>query len=283
MNKKILLCTDGSPAADVASQYAIWLAKKLGGGIRALYVTDIRILEGPMLADLSGAIGAQPFPGLLPQYQEIQREKATVLLDAVRQRCDEQRVTCEVAHETGILVSKMLDYERDADLVVLGQRGEHAPWIGEMLGSSVERMVRASIKPCLVTPAEFREIKHLLLAHDGSPESGKALQAGIDLAVALGAETTVLTVCQREHEEEASKNLRAGEQLARERGLTVHAQLAHGHPETEILSLQKKAGVDLIVMGAYGHTRIREFVVGSTTSHVMRKATVPVLLWRGQK
>jgi nucleotide-binding universal stress UspA family protein len=281
MYKNILLCTDGSPAADVAADCAIGLAKKLGGRIVALYVTDVRILEGPLLADISGALGAQPYSALLPQLEQIQRDKADAILQAISRRCADRGVEHKVAHETGSLLHTMLDYERHADLVVLGQRGEHARWSGDMLGSSVERMVRASVKPCLVTSDRFRTIKHILLAHDGSAESNKALRAGIKLAANLGVEVTIVTVCQRDNEEAASKILQQAHQQALDSKLAAHAQLGHGNAETEILKLCKKIGANLIVMGAYGHTRIRELVLGSTTSHVIRKSGVPVLLVRG--
>lgn len=281
MYKNILLCTDGSPAADVAADCAIELAKKLGGRIVALYVTDVRILEGPLLADISGALGAQPYSALLPQLEQIQRDKADAILRAISRRCADQGVEHKVAHETGSLLHTMLDYERHADLVVLGQRGEHARWSGDMLGSSVERMVRASVKPCLVTSDCFRPIKHILLAHDGSAESNKALRAGINLAADLGVEVTIVTVCQRDNEEAASKILQQAHQQVLDSKLAAHAQLGHGNAETEILKLCEKINADLIVMGAYGHTRIRELILGSTTSHVMRKSGVPVLLVRG--
>lgn len=281
MYKNILLGTDGSPAAAVAADYAIWFARKLGARVQLLYVTDVRILEGPWLADISGAFGAQPYSAFVPRLQEIQRDKANTILAAAAQHCGKHGVTCEAAHETGTLVDLMLDYERRADLVVLGQRGEHAPWHGDLLGSSVERVVRGSIKPCLVTPDEFRPVKHMLLAHDGSDESNKALRAGLDLAGDLGAEVTILTCCQRETENVASKHLQEAHKLALDRKLTVHAQLVRGDPETEILAMTGNVSADLIVMGAYGHTRIRELILGSTTAHVMRKAQVPVLLARG--
>jgi nucleotide-binding universal stress UspA family protein len=280
MYKNILLCTDGSPLAEVATDYAVWFAKKLSAHVHALYITDIRLMEGPLLSDLSSALGAQPYSALLPQLQQIEREKAEAILAAARKRCEDTRVAGETAHETGTLVQVMLDYEKRADLVVLGQRGEHAKWSGGMLGSSVERMVRASIKPCLVTPEKFQPIKHMLLACDDSVESNKALRAGIDLAGALGAEVTIVTVCQRETEVAASKALNDAQRQALDHKLKPNAQLIHGNPETEILSQCEKARADLIVMGAYGHTRIREMIVGSTTSHVLRKATVPVLLVR---
>jgi nucleotide-binding universal stress UspA family protein len=281
MYKSILLCTDGSPAAEVAADYAIWFAKQLGARVRVLYITDIRLLEGPWMSDLSGAVGAQPYVALVPQLQKFQRDKAAMILAATDKRCRDAHVSCETAHETGGLIQVMLDYERRAELVVLGQRGEHAQWSGGMLGSSVERMVRASIKPCLVTPENFQPIKHMLIAHDGSTESGKALHAGIDLAVTLGAEVTLITVCQREAEETASKVLNEAVQLAQDHKLKPHAQLVHGNAESEILSHSETARATLIVMGAYGHTRVREFILGSTTSHVLRKARVPVLLVRG--
>jgi len=288
MYKRILLCTDGSPSAEPAGDYAIWFAKKLDARLQVLYITDIRLLEGPWLSDISGALGAQPYAALVPKLQELQNEKAAMVLAAAEKRCRDAGVACDTAHETGSLVPVMLDHEKHADLVVLGRHGEHAPWSPDMLGSSVERMVRGSIKPCLVTPDQFQPVKRMLIAYDGSIESGKALHAGIDLAPALEAEVAIMTVCQsrsernqRDNEEAASKILNEAVQLAHDHGLKVQAQLVHGNAETEILSLGEKGGPTLIVMGAYGHTRIRELILGSTTSHVLHKARAPVLLVRG--
>ncbi len=54
----------------------------------------------------------------------------------------------------------------------------------------------------------------------------------------------------------------------------------HGAPEEKIMEAASKRNFDLIVMGAYGHTRLRELVLGSVTTGVIRKSTVPVLLTR---
>ncbi|HXI83956.1 MAG TPA: universal stress protein [Verrucomicrobiae bacterium] len=280
MYKTILLCSDGSPAAEVAGDYAIWLARKLSASLRALYVTDIRLLEGPWLADLSGAVGAQPYSALLPQLQKIQEEKAAMVLAAAKERCDKSGVSCETAHETGSLLPAILDQERQADLVVLGQHGEHAEWSDEMLGSVVERVVRASVKPCLVTPGKFHEISHMLVAYDGSEESSKALRAAIALAPALGVKMTITMVAALGGEDAAAALLEKAKQRALSGNVKANVEVLHGDPEEEILELRETIGADLIVMGAYGHTRIRELILGSTTSHVIRKATVPVLLVR---
>jgi nucleotide-binding universal stress UspA family protein len=281
MFQRILLCTDGSSAAQGATDGALWFARKLGSAVRVLYVTDIRILEGPLLADLSGAIGAMPYSSLLPRVRQVEQAKAETILGAVAQLAHASGLAVETTHATGSLVHTVLENERDADLLVLGQRGEHALWHGDMLGSSVERIVRSSVKPCLVAPPQFTEPTHLLLAHDGSGESAKALRLGLDLAARLGAPVTLVTACPREHEDAASKILQQARAQASERKLTVRAQLVHDNPETAILSQCEESGANLIVMGAYGHTRIREWILGSTTTQVIRKTRVPVLLARG--
>ena len=136
MIKSILFCTDGSEYSGVDGDYAIWLAQKLRARIVALHVTDVRLLEGPLLADLSGAIGAQPYEALVPQLQEIQKQHAGVILDAVADRCRQAGVQCSALHRTGSLVENIADEETRTELVVLGQRGEHAQTIGQFVPSS---------------------------------------------------------------------------------------------------------------------------------------------------
>jgi nucleotide-binding universal stress UspA family protein len=232
--------------------------------------------------DFSGAIGAHPYAALLPQLQQIQREKAATVLAAVERRCRDGGVACETTYETGSLAPVIAEQEKNADIIVLGQRGEHAAWLVGALGSSVERVVRASTKPCLVTPDKFRPIEHMLIAYDGSEESSKALRAGIALAKILGAKVTITMVAAMGAENAAFEALHKAKQQALEAGVTANAEPLHGDPETQILELKESDGIDLIVMGAYGHTRIRELILGSTTSHVLRKSDVPVLLVRGQ-
>src|SRR5881296_1346344 len=88
MIKNLLLCTDGSDYANVAADYAVWLAQKWGARVEVLHVTDVRLLEGPLLADISGAIGAQPYHAFLPQLQEVYRQKAQTILGTVKEKCD---------------------------------------------------------------------------------------------------------------------------------------------------------------------------------------------------
>jgi nucleotide-binding universal stress UspA family protein len=73
--KKLLVCTDGSSYSEVCCEYAAWLAARHGSAVDVLYVTDLRQYEMPMMADLSGSIGAQPYQNLVGQLQEIENLK----------------------------------------------------------------------------------------------------------------------------------------------------------------------------------------------------------------
>lgn len=281
MYHRILLCTDGSAAAAVAADYSLWLASKFSAQLLALFVTDVRLLEGPWLADLAGAIGAQPYAALVPRLRQMQRERADALFAELREKCRQHNVPCEVAHETGNLAPIVRRYEGRADLVVLGQHGEHAAWSHGMLGSGVERILRACAKPALVTADSFRPVERMLIAYDGSRGARRALDDGLELTKRLGCETTILTACQLATEEAAADALREAEAIAHAQNANVHVQLAHGEADAMILHWTHRTRADLIVMGAYGHTRIREFILGSTTQQVLHKATVSVLMVRG--
>ncbi len=280
MIKNLLLCTDGSDYSNVAADYAIWLAQQWQARLAALHVTDVRLLEGPLLADISGAIGAQPFRAFLPQLQEIYKQKAETILGAVKDRCAKAGVAVETLHKTGGLVDSILEEERRAELVVIGQRGEHAPFIGEMLGSSVERLVRRSVKPCLVTPDQFREVRRIVAAYDGSKESSKSLTTAFDVTRWLKASLSVITVCGVGDEARGAQTLKEAVTLAESHGLKPTNRLLQGDADAEILKFADEQKVDLIVMGAYGQTRIREWILGSVTTSVIRRSTVAVLLTR---
>ncbi len=280
MIKTILLCIDGSKYSETATHTAIWLAKTLKVQLHVLSVADSRMLEGPWLADLSGLTGVQPFQAFVPQMREIYEKKARSVVEIAAALARKEDVSCETEVRQGILVDEILDAERNAELVVMGQRGEGFEATGEWLGSNVERVVRKSIKPCLVTPSEFRPIKGILAAYDGSEHANHALYIGTELAKALKSKLAILAVESSTNEEEKSWALKEGVEIASKQGVNALPMALHGSPEEKILEVAAAQHYDLIVMGAYGHTRLRELVLGSVTSHVIRKSSVAVLLAR---
>jgi nucleotide-binding universal stress UspA family protein len=136
-------------------------------------------------------------------------------------------------------------------------------------------MARRMPAPLLVAPAEYRDFRAPLLAWDGSPKSKKALALLADLAALLELPARVLTA--DDDEREARTRLAEAEEELRYRRVTTTSVHRSGHPDEAIFA-EVGAGADLVAMGAHGHGRVVELVLGSTTDRVLRAAAVPVLL-----
>jgi nucleotide-binding universal stress UspA family protein len=284
MIQKILLCVDGSPYAEAATSVAISLAQKLNASLEMLSVVDVRLLEAPWLADLSGVSGVLPYHSLVPKIREFCETKAETHLQRAMERVREAGLHATTKMETGLLVPTIVKAEKLADLVILGQRGEDSEENSPWLGTHVEPLLRQSIKPCLVTPAHpTKQIQSMLAAFDGSENSRRALASAIDLARAIGSRLAILHVDSGKEygwDKTPGGILDQGIELARAAGLEVVSILKEGNPEEVIPSVARDGNHDLVVMGAYGHTRIRELILGSVTTLVLRKTSIPVLLSR---
>ena len=131
----------------------------------------------------------------------------------------------------------------------------------------------------LVATAEaFTAPQRVVVAFDGSPGARKALArlalhplvVGLPVLVAMVALDTPLA---RQQLKEAQAALQAG-------GVEAEVELAAGEPQQVLPALVKRQAPALLVMGAFGHSRLRQWLVGSTTARVLRLSDVPVLILR---
>ena len=183
--KRILLCTDGSAFAQSSYPYGAWFAARVGAAIDVVYVSDARGQATAEATNLSGSIGLGASEALLKQLVEVEheraklnRQKAKLILQDAEQRLTQPGVqSINLIHKTGFLVDSLEPLEAEADLIVLGKRGEAAQFASGHLGANVDRIVRSSRKPCLVTPGQFVPIERVLVAYDGS-KSGQT-NAGV--------------------------------------------------------------------------------------------------------
>ena len=174
--KKLLICTDGSNYSQECCRYGAWLAKKTGAAIEVLYVTDLRQFEIPMMGDLSGSLGIQPYEAMTAQLRALEEHKSKFIKESAIEIFKEEGLInrTEFHHDTGLLVDSIEEYASHADLILLGKRGENANFAKEHLGSMLERVVRAVDKPCLVTSRKFKPFNSALIAYDGGKSSRAA-------------------------------------------------------------------------------------------------------------
>ncbi|MCC0178719.1 universal stress protein [Waterburya agarophytonicola K14] len=290
--KKILLCSDGSTFAENTYRYGAWFATNLNAAevaeVDVLCVTDIRGQQAVSTTNLSGSIGVDASENLLNRLVELEHEKAKInhqraklVLQKAAQTLKAEGVDrINLLHETGFLVDCLSKFEADCDLVVLGKRGEAAEFASGHLGANLERIVRSSHKPCLVTSRQFKAIERVLVAYDGSPSSQKILQFIADSSIFTGLELHIVTVAKSTTEQTAIAQIESAKQLTQQAGFEPVCAVIEGHSEKAIANYITDQDINLLLMGAYGHSRIRHLVIGSTTAQILRSSHIPVLLFR---
>ncbi|MDP1629824.1 MAG: universal stress protein [Caulobacter sp.] len=281
---KVLACIDGSGYGASVCDHAAWAATGLGAEIELLHVLDRAPDAIP--ADLSGSIGLGAHDHLLEDLaslderrSRLRMDRGRVMLAEAEKRIRELGVTdvsSRLRH--GRLVDAVVDLEDETRLVVLGKRGEHADFTRLHLGGSVEQVVRASSKPVLVASRAFKPIKRLAIAFDGGPSSRRAVEFLCSDPAFARYECDIVMAGPERAEREAHLDW-ARRELATLGGAHNIVQRP-GAAENVIADYVRDEAIDLLVMGAYGHSPIRQFVVGSTTAAVMRTCPIPVLLFR---
>jgi nucleotide-binding universal stress UspA family protein len=279
MVKTILIPTDGSEYGKTAIDYGIYIAKKLEAQLIGLHVIDIGLMQGPVFSDISGSIGLPPYQEFLPVIEAGLDERAETILKAFREQCEAAGLHPEARKAIGVIDETIIEEGKMTDWIILAQRGEHFHLAkGGILGSTAELVVRNSGKPVLVTPAKYQDVESMALAYDGSPPAHNALKLAVNLSEKTAWPLTI--ICITGEQAIADKLHHKIEAYLETFQIDCEILTIHGKENREIMKFIQEGSVELMVMGAYGHNRLRELFVGSTTSDVIRKSKIPVLLTR---
>lgn len=283
--KNILACTDGSLYSPSVYQHAVWAAQKLEASIHVLHMLNPHH-EKPVTADYSGSIGFGAKSSLLEELVQLEAANAKIaqqrgqaILDHAEEVIKAAGIDTVLADQKhGKLSDEITKYERNADLVVIGKRGNNADFEKGHLGSNLERVIRSCQHPVLVASREFAPIKNFVLAFDGGESAKKAVTYIASSPLLKGAHCYLLYVGSGNAKIESA--LAAAESTLKAAGFEVTIEHRAGEPEKVIDQVVAHDAIDLLAMGAYGHSQIRQFIVGSTTSAMIRKVKLPVLLFR---
>jgi nucleotide-binding universal stress UspA family protein len=281
MIKNVLVAIDGSEHARSAIEHALWIAQRVGASVTALHVIDIVSIEGSFLHDISGSLGFEPYLDFSSKMREVLEERGKVMLADFAERAAESGVKSETLMDVGVIANEICERARTADLVVIGHRGVNERFSTGLLGGTAEGVTRKCPKPLLVCPAAWKAIGKPLLAYDGSPRSASAMQAAAEFCVSLSLPLAVTHVARDESSDgrvtdEAKRYLASYSSAA----TPISFVPLTGHAPERIVELIQTGGYDLLFIGAYGHSRIVELVLGSTTEYVLRNAPCPVFMNR---
>jgi nucleotide-binding universal stress UspA family protein len=282
MYDTILVPTDGSAAAETATETALGLARRFDASLHAINVVEVD--DYP--ADIESAAAEE----LTGRGQET--------LATLGDRAADAGVTAttRVVETDCPTHQAIIDYavDHDADLVVMGTHGRTG--LNRLvLGSVTERTLRTSPVPVLTVHEDTTfdpDLGSVLVPTDGSEAANVASDYGITLAAATDAAMHVVHVVDltaASGEFGSSRVLSALEALGRravedvidrseDAGLqSVEASVLSGTPARAILDYAEERDIDLIVAGTHGRTGLNRYLLGSVTEKLVRVADVPVL------
>tara|TARA_A100001391_G_scaffold202136_5_gene190937 strand:+ start:8191 stop:9030 length:840 start_codon:yes stop_codon:yes gene_type:complete len=279
-----MACIDGSPQAAAVCDCSAWASKRLDAPLTLLHVLDRQ--QYPVSGDLSGIIGLGSREFLLQELATLDEKRAKLaleegrmMLDSARQRAISAGVAqpeCRQRH--GDLVESLRDLQDETRLLVIGRQGEDSGDAIQHIGSQLENVIRTMQRPILVAPNDFSAPQSVMLAFDGSATSRKGVEmlAGSPLFKSMPIHLVMVAADTADNQAQL-ENARGVLTAA---GFNVKIAIRAGEVEPTLHAYQAEHGIDLLVMGAYGHSRIRQFFVGSTTTNMIRTTSTPLLLLR---
>ncbi|MCW8889312.1 MAG: universal stress protein [Sedimenticola sp.] len=277
----VIACIDGTDVSPAVCDYAVWASLKLEAPLEFLHVLDKA--EFPTDSNLSGNIGLGSREALLQELAELDEkrgklalEQGKLMLDAAKKRAVEQGIKSPTSLQRhGSLLETLAEMEDKIRLLVLGKHEDH---LGEHIGSRIESVVRTMHRPILITTPDYREPKSVMIAFDGSPTTRKGVELIATSPLFRGLPCHLLMIGGENSVNR--EQLSWAKSLLDEAGFETHPSLMSGEVEKVICDYRTANNIDMLIMGAYGHSVIRRFLVGSTTTSVIRNASVPVLLLR---
>jgi len=242
--------------------------------------------EGAATGDLSGSLKLGARSALLEELATLDAQRAKLsqaqghaILDdakAIIERAGVGPVTTRLQH--GDLLEAVAELEPELRVVVIGKRGDGADFASNHLGSNLERIVRTSKIPVFVASRAFQPISKILIAFDGGDSAKRAVDR-ITESPFFDAMSATLSFVGTETPGILTKLEKAREQLAGV-GLDVTVDITSGEPEKVLEHKVSTENFGLLVMGAYGHSRIRSLIIGSLTTTMIRSCKIPILLYR---
>lgn len=279
---KIYAYVDRSGAAHSVWQHAVWAARQLNASVEVIHVLD---QPGPATSyDYSGYLAFDAPDAALEERVRLDEIQNRVLIEEGRRLLDGVADSIResgFAHVSqrlfqGTLLEHVKQNAADALLIVLGKQGEGAYQDEHHLGRNIERVVRAGHAPALICAPEFTEIDRAVLAWDGGKSAGEAVHLLSERPIPKVKTTLVHITDNPDRVPPALHDARNHLQGA---GMSVDIDVRSGDRTDAILKAVDAHQAQLLIIGAYGHSRIRRLMVGSTTTEILMRSSTSVLVF----
>lgn len=279
---KIIACVDGTNISKSICDYGIWFINQLQKPLDIIHVLEKQKFKNP--TDYSSVIGIETRRNLLKELVLLEAEKnklelehSILLINAIKQYIYQTyNIKINPLQIRGDLLNVIIKLDTP-ELLILGKNGENT-LNNDQIGSNIESITRTFTQPTLIVPNKFNIPKSFLIAFDGSKASQNCIHTLSNTNLLKGLECNLVYVGEPNHE--IDKLLLDAETELKNNKFNVTNVILSGNIENSLLDFQTKNNIDLIVVGAYGHSRLEQFFLGSTTRNLLKLSTVPIMLLR---
>ena len=273
MLKDVVVNLSGRAPLDFAADYATSIAATFGA-----HVTGIAFLYEPVIPD--GTLGGVPVDLI-----ELQREENSKIARDAISRFEAGVKKAGVASETrqldatfGGAATLFAQIARRFDISVVGQAQREQGATDELI---IEGALFESGRPVIVVPYIQKSgltLERVLACWDGGRTAARAIADAMPFLERAKAVDLVIVAEERKNDE--ITGVRMSEHLTRHGVAVSVKRIAKGDLAVQdvILSYAADSGADFMVMGGYGHSRLREFILGGVTRGILNSMTVPVLM-----
>ncbi|OUD14616.1 universal stress protein [Thioflexithrix psekupsensis] len=268
--KKILFLLDSTDNIESQLKFAVTFAEHHQAYLQGLYVIPPRFI--PPYTEI--VVGVERLEQELAHLAEKEMRRLKMLFTQYARHAN-------VKHEwltlSGDLIDTVVHHARYSDLLIVGQEDRNS--LFKRSRDWLDHVILMTGTPVFALPyieIGTIDLKRILIAWNGSREAIRAVRDALPLLQA--AQWVEIMTIELENAQELSDSLA---RYLQQHG--IHSQ-THHVPARDIeigamlLSRVSDESINAIVMGAYGHSRFRELILGGVTRHILQQMTVPVFM-----
>lgn len=279
--KRVIACIDSSPCVQALADAAAWIAQQTGRELVLLQVLDY-YPASYHLGEISGVIGFESNAMLLKELAELEQKQSELALDysnnLLKHISDRilQQYGIEARHiqEKGDFLEQSFSILHPDDIALIGRVGERSAEKNKALGTNVENFIRGANCTVMTVGEHFTAPTRFIFAYEYSPTCVNMMKRI--------AESDLLRIlqCHILYVGDHIDVLHEASQYLKNAGMDVVAIDRYGDVAQNILEYQAEHGIQLMVLGAFSHSKLHQFFLGSITTTIFRKSTVPLLVAR---
>ncbi len=277
---KVLVCIDGSDFSKAVCDYGVFIAKNLNLPLVLLNVVEHSKISN--LVDFSGNIGFGAKDVLLEMLvdEDAKRSQEEILKGkAILKQMQEYVKSKNFSNFTtlqrhGTLYETLDELGSDLKIAIIGLNGENS----KDIGSNVEELIRTLNIPILLVNSEFKPIKSILMAYDGSLYAKKSIDIAVKNPIFPNTKRYIVNV--NSDKNDSNRVLNEASLIFKNANIDSEILSLSGDKLEAILNYQQSINADIIAMGAYSHNRFRSAIFGSFTTKMLLNSKVPLLLFR---